>query len=86
MLRDNKKKYPEQQNTTAGTTVLGYKLYYRTIIIKTAWYWHENAHTNQWDITEDAAVCICSHNHPIFDKDAKNTEKSWHLPQMVLER
>lgn len=32
------------------------EVHYRTIVIKIAWYWHENRHVGQWDQTEDPDI------------------------------
>jgi hypothetical protein len=43
----------KDKSASGGITMPDLKLYYRAIVIKTAWYWYSHRQVHQWNITED---------------------------------
>jgi hypothetical protein len=50
------------------------KLYLRTIVIKTAWYWYNDKQVYQWNRIEDPEMNPHTYGHLIFDKGAKTIQ------------
>ena len=68
------------KNTAVGITLLGFKQYYKTTVIKTAWYWYQNRDIDQWNRTEASEATQYIYNHTIFGKPEKKQAMKKGLP------
>ena len=71
--QDNPKEDGEGHKAT-DIMLLDSKLYYKAMVIKTAWYWYQNRDIDQWNRTEALEVTPHIYNHLIFDKPEKNKQ------------
>jgi hypothetical protein len=59
------------KRTSIGISIPDLELYFRAIVIKTAWYWYNDNQVDHRNTIQDPEMNSHTYGHLIFDKGAK---------------